>query len=254
MFRAKPKVTSVTFKDFCKRFLTQVDSPTFGEPPRSAPAQGTTKESPAYRELHTDGIIDCLCEKSILRAIYDLILEHDRLESERLRARPFEKGLRRPIQDSRYAQKRLAGISADIKEDFLPKYKTILGNELVSEVHLILDRIEDIRHSLRQREKVSVSRIPPSARRKGDEPSGFDLVLKDVDYDLDKITTKAAEQWLYTELDEFLKQFRSAKRNVPLSQMTRMKLISAIVYACGIGSVPSATIKEFLRSQEQSRH
>lgn len=87
-------------------------------------------------------------------------------------------------------------------------------------------------------------------RRKGDKPSDWELLLKDVDYDLEKISGKAVEQWFYEQVDQKLTSFVPPKRSYKLTQMTRMKLVSAICYASGIGPVEPTTVKEYFRARK----
>jgi hypothetical protein len=206
-------------------------------------------KSPASRELQRMGVSDVLHKKSFLRKIYRLVIERERLESERHRVPVFEKEIRPNILEGRRAQRRLATTAKILREDILLRYKSLLGMELRGRIGLIIEQIEDIGFVLQRREKLQVSRIHPVTRRKGDEPN-WKLLLKDVDYDLDKISVKAVEQWFYTKVDQELTSFVPPKRGCKLTQMTRLKLISAICEASGIGRVEPTTIKEFLRSQK----
>jgi hypothetical protein len=178
------------------------------------------------------------------------VIERERLESERQRVPAFEKEIRPNILDGRRAQGRLATAAKRLRDDFPPRYQSLLGDELKRRLGLIIEQLEDIGAVLHQREKLQVSRIHPAARRKGDKPSNWDLLLKDVDYDLEKISLKASEQWFYEQVDRQLTGIVPPKRECKLTQMTRVKLISAMCDASGIGRVEPTTIKESLRSRK----
>jgi hypothetical protein len=243
------RLNILSFVSFRERFTEQIGATDFGEPPASRPPIGIPPRSPASRELLRAGLSDSLRENAFLRKIYRLAIEHARLESERPRVRRFAKALRPHIKEHRNAQKRLATAARELRGAFLTKYGTILGGKLVQAVQLVAEELENIRHSLQRREKLLVSRIPPVARREGDEPSGWQLILKEVDYELPRATVKAVDQWFYESVNLKLNGLIQAKRNRRLSETTRMKLISAICNAAGIGLVQPTTIKQYFRSK-----
>jgi hypothetical protein len=211
-----------SFEDFCSAFVEQIDSPAFGEPQNFAPEQGDPRKSPASRELHNTGMSHQLRKPVFLRTIYNLMREHQRLEAERQKVRPFEKKLRPQIRRNQIAQKRLLTLARSLRGSFLSKYRNLLGDQLEQEIYLIAEKIEDVAFSLRQKERLHVSRLHPAVRRKGDEPQWIP-VLKDVDYDLSKISVKAPDQWLYEQIDDELKGMSKRKQNYTLTQMTRAK-------------------------------
>lgn len=228
-----------------------IDSPAFGEPTRSTPLEGNEgQSSAASRELRRTGISDSLRRRSLLRNIYRLVIEHERLESERQRLPAFERTIRPNIRDSRRAQQRLATAARHLRNDFLPRYGRLLGEELEQRVYQVIEQIEDMRNVLRQREKLQVSRIHPASRREDDTPSGWKLLLKDLNYDLEDISAKAVDQWFYYQVDRELTSLVPPKRGSRLTQTTRLKLISAICQASAIGPVEPTAIKEFFRSQK----
>jgi hypothetical protein len=244
-------VSTPSFEVFCETFVAMIDSPAFGEPTGSTPLEDSEgQSSAASRELRRTGISDSLRRKSLLLKIYRLVIERKRLESERQRIPTFERTIRPNIQDSRHAQQRLATTAKNLRNDFLPRYGILLGEELEQRVYQVIELIEDMRYVLRKREKLQVSRIHPANRKKGDTPSGWELLLKDVDYNLKKISAKAPEQWFYDQVDRELTSLVHRNRGRRLTQATRLKLISAICQASAIGSVEPTAIKEFFRSQK----
>ena len=242
-----------SFKDFCSAFVEQIDSAAFGEPQNFAPEHGDPRKSPASRELHNNtGMSHHLRKPLFLRTIYNLMREHQRLEAERQKVRPYEKSLRPLILRNKKAQKRLLTLANLLKDSFLSKYRSLLGDQLEQEIYSIAEKIEDVAFSLKQREKSYVSQIHPAIRRKGDEPSRWSPILKDVEYDLSKISVKAPDQWLYEQIDDELKGMSKRKQNYALTQMTRMKLIAALIKAARIACVEPVAIKEFLKSRKRS--
>jgi len=207
-------------------------------------------KSPVNRELQRTGVSGLLHKKSFLGNIYRLVIERERLESERQRVPVFEKRIRPNILDGRRAQGRLATVAKRLRNDFLTRYQSLLGDDLRRKVDLIIEQIEDIGSVLRQREKLQISRIHPVTRRKDDKPSNWELLLKDVDYDLAQISEKAVDQWFYEQVDRKLTSLVLPKREHRLTQMTRLKLISAICNASGIGQVEPTSIKEPFRSRK----
>jgi hypothetical protein len=246
----KQRICPPSFQGFCKRFVELIDSPTFGESRESEPLNSNHRKSPASRELQRTHVFEVLHKKSFLEKIYRIAIERERLESERQRVPVFEKEIRPNILDARRAHGRLATAAKRLRDDFLPRYQTLLGDELKRRVGLIIEQIEDIGFVLQQREKLQVSRIHPVTRRKGDKPSNWELLLKDVDYDLEKISVKAPEQWFYEQVYRGLTSLVPPTSECKLTQMTRLKLISAICDASGIGRVEPTTVKQFLRSRK----
>lgn len=152
----KQRVSQISFQEFCKRFVELIDSPTLGEPPRSGPIDGNQMKGPASRELQRTGFSHVLHKKSFLREIYRLVIERERLESERQRVPVFERWIRPQILDGRRAHGRLVTTAKRLRNDFLPRYRRLLGEELEHRICMIIEQIEDMGLVLQQREKLQV--------------------------------------------------------------------------------------------------
>src|SRR6266576_4483589 len=140
----KQRVCPPSSQEFCKRFFEMVDSPTFGEPPDSEPLDRNSRKSPANRELQRTGASEVLHKKPFLGTIYRLVIERERLESQRQRVPKFEKEIRPIILDGRRAQRRMATAAKRLRDDFLPRYQSLLGDELKRKMGLIIKQIEDV--------------------------------------------------------------------------------------------------------------
>jgi hypothetical protein len=242
-----------TFEDFCERFIQLIGSPSFGEKPKWKPRAHTQGMSPAFRELRKTGVSAKLQSKPFLRRVYSHAVEHDRREAQRLKIPILEKEVRPTIQRSRGVQGKLEAAAKTLKNTFLPKYRDALGEKLEQKLWQLIEEIEDEQFAWNRSEKSEVSRLHPASRKKSDEPSGWRPVfesLKDLHYDLEKISFRAVDQWFHRQIDQLL---NSLPPGAGLTQMTRMKLIAASRDAAGLGFVEPATIKEFFESSKRKR-
>jgi hypothetical protein len=248
---AEKTKTKHRFETFRDKFLQLISSPHFGDPPHHQQRKTNLKESVAYRELRKTDLSLQLCSATFLHAFHQLIREHARLETEKQKVRDAASTARAIMGRYRYAQKRLKRIKREL-EEFAAKYGDLMEPQIKQPVYSVLQQIETVGATLREREKVRVSWIYPKLRSKKDETSKRDalIILKDYDYDLESLNSRAADQWLWQAVYHQLGLLKGNPRR-SLSDMTKFKLISAVCEAAGIYPFQPTAIKEYLRSKHQ---
>jgi hypothetical protein len=183
-----------------------------------------------------------------VRKLYALVKEHIRLESAQQQLNKHAKTIQPSITLLFRADKALMRIVKMLREEFVPRYLAHQGDPLRSAVWATSDELESICYELRLRARYTTSDIHPNLRKPSQVGTGRKSLLPTILYDLDKTTTSGPSQWLYTQLDDL---FARIKNGRCLTEMTRMKLISAVCGASG-RLVQPTTIKESLRSTKRS--
>jgi hypothetical protein len=233
-----------TFETFRNGFLRLISSPHFGEPREYQPTNADST-SPAYRELQNTGLLSSLRSADFIRGLYQAIKKHARLEAEKPKVRQVARTARPIINDFRYAQKRLERIKHDLEELNL-KYPKLWVPQLNEHIHTAIGHVEAFKCLLADREKLWISGIHSKLRKPEDVPSKWDPLLKGYEYELDSLHIRAADQWLWREVNHRL-SLVSATDGRRLSKTTRFKLIAGICKAADIGPFEPTTIKESLR-------
>jgi hypothetical protein len=242
----EPRKKVVRFTIFRDEFLLLVSSPHFGEPKHHQQRKADVEESPAYRELQKTGLSLLLRDPTFLHGIHRELKEHARLEGEKPKVREVAHTARPIVVNYRYAQRRLERIKRDLVEFDSTYGKLFFEPQLNEHIHSALEHLDAFQWPITDRKKLWISRVHTKLRKQKDEQSNWDPLLKGYNYNLASLHSRAADQWLWRELSNYISQFKG-KRGKHLSAMTRFKLISAIC-AASVGPVEPLTIKEYLRN------
>ena len=236
-----------TFQTFQHKFLREMSSPHFGDDIYSVDQYSKTAGA---KELEKTGAKDILSKDTFLRCAHKLLREYARLINEQKQVRQVSADMGRSIKKLRDSQKTLQRLHKNILalDERLGSTLTVACRRHLDKAVTELMFVEDV---LRDREKTQSSHIHPALRQKHDrgsqrskyEVSQFKSLLPSFDYELVSLNGKAPQQWLLITLDSELQtQFKRA--NPKVSDITRHRVIAAVLKSGGLPAISAETIKQ----------
>jgi hypothetical protein len=238
------------FNTFRNEFLGLISSRHFGEPPHHMNRKTNREEGAAYKELKKTGLSLRLHKVAFLLSLHQIVEEHGRLEAEQAKVREVARKIRPLVGRYRYAQKRLERIKRDL-EECDSKYVDLLDFQLRDHILSAVQNVDDAKGVIRRRERLEVSKVHPTLRKKKDD-GDWESLFKGYDYGLETLHVRAADQWLWRELSHLFESYKEDNSR-RLSAMTMFKLISAVCKAAGIGTFEPTAIKEYLYKHPETK-
>jgi hypothetical protein len=217
-----------SFEKFLNLFLTDLQSPTFGAEPHS---QQPGTRSPAAKELDRNGVRDVFT-RSYLKSVYNLLNEHARLKREQGRIHNLTRQNSRKLVKLRNAIRTVTSAKG--------RFKTVEKNTQGIVDPAVWERVQrvlsDCEAEMQSCEEYLASMLHPAERRSYASKVRWEPILKLYDYKLQALKKKAPDQWLYGTLNNRLVK-KLAK--LKISDMTRYRIMSAVLLTCGIDVKPT---------------
>lgn len=241
-------VAGATFDDFGREFLRLLASPDFGEKPYAVMGK---QKGAAAKEIARAGIVAMLSRGTFLRSSHRALKEHVRLVKEQDNVRRAAHDAGKKIKRLRDAQQTVATLQRKIRA-LDQNLSEIVAESVRQHFDNAHRQLEQASCRLLGVEKHFGSSVHPEERGKHDKNAsgknkyklGWKPLLRPFDYDLDTLRKKAPEQWLFETLNVKLKHiFRRASTTV--SDITRYKIIAAVMGSGGLGAVNPEKIKEY---------
>jgi hypothetical protein len=232
-----------SFKRFRTKFTDAISSPALGEPPRYKQRADENGQSPASKELRETKLLGGLLSENFCRTIYRLSQRYQQLEAARQEVPQISRRMRPAIEQYRLAVNHLRRCAQDL-EKFEKKYGSLIENQAMHKIASVRVLMEDVTYELESRSKILVSNVHQKHRKKHYEPSEWDLLFTLHNYPLEKITSKAPDQWFLTNANVALAELVKRKR-LRVSDMTRFKVLSAICGSAISCATEATAIKQF---------
>jgi hypothetical protein len=255
---SKAAVQVATFNAFENAFARELSLSHFGEQKH---AVEPTSKSAGAKELDKIGAKKVLLTTSFLRQVHRSLKRCARLLREQNKVRQVSADLGKSIKQIRDAQKTLRELQERIRALGIHLERRMLMGwpylEHLDTAEKELVRVEDL---LWERERTEASYIHPERRRKHDksapktkyETSRFKPLLTPYDYELDSLKTKAPLQWLLESLDLTLQQCFT-REHKEVTDVTRYRIISAILKSSGLDPVSSSSLKEYFADRARQK-
>lgn len=230
-----------TYDQFSKRFMKEIRRRHFG----ASPYETRQYElSPGAKELRHTNARPVLETNKFLRLTFGLIRESVRLEAEQSRVSEITKETSPKISSLRDAQKSLKSMAKGTG-DVHRRMANLVGWDIkkhlqtaTNELTLAIDKLEHIERTLTSGLHPA-SKVPPAYKR-----SQWEVLIMRFDYELETLHKKAPRHGLYEELASELQRIFDATK-ITISDITRYRIIAALVTASGIGPINPATVKQY---------
>jgi hypothetical protein len=230
----------LTFEEFQRAFLLELNSDRFAESPNSRPG---AKQSATAKEFRRTGAI-CRFDEDFLRSIYQLVAEHSRLLDERRRISDIRQESVPSLVRLRNAMKTVVSVKKQLAE-VEKNIQGLADPEVWRQVKAVLAGLES---EIRTKQDSHTSRLHPLDRDPPAIKVKWEPVLKGHNYSLASLKKKAPDQWLYQVLNDTLE---SRLVGLRISKMTRYRIMSAVLKPFGL-NVQAMTFKLYFESKKKT--
>jgi len=253
---AAPRRVEVSkFDDFRGQFLRLLASPDFGEKPYAVMGK---QKGAAAKEIARTGIVAMLSSATFLGSSHQALKERIRLVNEQGNVHRAARDAGKKIERLRHAQQTIGALQRKIRA-IDESLSEIVAETVRQHFDNAYDQLERANCRLLGVEKRFGSSIHPEERGEHDKKAldknkyklGWQPLSRPFDYDLETLRKKAPEQWLTETLNLKLKHiFRRASTTV--SDITRYKIIAAVIRSGGLDPISPETIKEYFVTKNKA--
>lgn len=239
----------VTIQQFSGAFLQRLNAPDFGLSAYQSSLTEPGSLTPAAKEIHAKRLQAMLSSPVFLQQIHQLGSQHQHLAQAQQLAlqhkrttRPLVTALRNARETLGSLQKKIASLDDQVS--------SFLGWTTRMQLHEAIRNLKAVESRLSELEGMKVSEIYPPLRTAVDKPSQWTVIpwLKPYDYPLPTLRTRAPDQWLIVQLDNFLAQSLCRQH---VTERTRCTIITVLFECLGLGRLEPTTIETYLRRRRR---